>query len=1063
MTEPDRPAAIRSARSRALARAGLLTLALATGGLVLVGAGAWIVRRDLAQDAATDWLARRGIEAELELETLELNRAVGRLRIGSEASPDVVVERVEIDYALTGPWNGQALGATPSRVRLVRPVMRARWADGRLRLGALDPLIEEFSRRPPQPDKRGPRITVDDGRLDLATGFGRLQAVGDAVVDDGKLLTLDARVPAARLSAKGFEAATRDSVVTARRTGDRLTLAVQGGVERLRSEAAMADDATVSLRAELPYPDLKARRGDGCVVAGFTASAGAAGFGGASLGGAKLTVRFDGTSRGWLEDFVLAGALTADGEAGRLKAAGVDASRATIGARASTFRLARTGEGLQWRATARADLTTAKARSGELEVDAASVSLRDATFMTGRGGAVSGDFRLGVRAGRVEQGDLRLADARGDFGGSARFGAEPSGVQLRGSMTAAGGGWTGLGPLTRDDPPDLAVWKRAFADAAFSAPSLEIGIGARPMVSLVRPLVVTPRRGGRITIAERGGSALLEDGRGAFDLAMSGGGLPQATVQVARYSTSSGGGAFRFDADTTVRAALDFGVARDATIETAGRLSIGSAGLGFAPTGCAAVSVARLELGENDIERVAAALCAANGPLVSVADGGWQVRGRARDGRAEAPFLEMRFSDAEATIDARGGGGPLTLAAVVHGARVTDTTEATRFYPVTIAGPAGLTGDVWTAELAIRRPETEPVVATASLRHDGVSEAGGVALRAEALTFAEGGLQPAQLTPLAGLLGEPVTGVADFAGRFDWTADGGSSGGLLTLRGLDFVSPLGPLAGLRGTVTLTSLAPLISATSQTLQASSVQSFAALGDTTVTFQLVDQVLTVEGGTAAVNGGTVVLDRFDVALEPGKTWEGKVTLAGVGLSPIVEASAFKDRLDLEARVSGPLPFIVGPDGVRFVNGRLTADAPGRLSIQRAALTDLSAEGATNVPVAPEAAAGGIQNFAYQALEHLAFDVLNAEVNSLPEGRLGVLFRIKGRHDPPNPQELRLTWMEVLQRRFLDKDLPLPGGTEVDLTLDTTLNLDQLLGDWRRINESRQGRSEPVQPRP
>ena len=98
--------------------------------------------------------------------------------------------------------------------------------------------------------------------------------------------------------------------------------------------------------------------------------------------------------------------------------------------------------------------------------------------------------------------------------------------------------------------------------------------------------------------------------------------------------------------------------------------------------------------------------------------------------------------------------------------------------------------------------------------------------------------------------------------------------------------------------------------------------------------------------------------------------------------------------------------------------------------------------------------VQDFAYQAMENLAFEVLEAEVNSLPEGRLGVLFRIRGRHDPPQHQEIRLTVQELMSRSFLNRVLPLPSGTGIDLTLDTTLNLDQLLADVAALNRARRG---------
>jgi hypothetical protein len=81
----------------------------------------------------------------------------------------------------------------------------------------------------------------------------------------------------------------------------------------------------------------------------------------------------------------------------------------------------------------------------------------------------------------------------------------------------------------------------------------------------------------------------------------------------------------------------------------------------------------------------------------------------------------------------------------------------------------------------------------------------------------------------------------------------------------------------------------------------------------------------------------------------------------------------------------------------------------------------------------------------MEHLAFDTLTANIDSLPQGRLGVLFHIKGEHQPPKRQVLKVGVDELLNRSFLNKSQPLPSGTKVDLTLDTTLNLDQLLGDF------------------
>jgi hypothetical protein len=46
----------------------------------------------------------------------------------------------------------------------------------------------------------------------------------------------------------------------------------------------------------------------------------------------------------------------------------------------------------------------------------------------------------------------------------------------------------------------------------------------------------------------------------------------------------------------------------------------------------------------------------------------------------------------------------------------------------------------------------------------------------------------------------------------------------------------------------------------------------------------------------------------------------------------------------------------------------------------------------------------------------------------------------------EETRLSVFDLLQGHAFDKPLPLPKGTPVDLTLDTSLNFDELLDAYR-----------------
>ena len=101
----------------------------------------------------------------------------------------------------------------------------------------------------------------------------------------------------------------------------------------------------------------------------------------------------------------------------------------------------------------------------------------------------------------------------------------------------------------------------------------------------------------------------------------------------------------------------------------------------------------------------------------------------------------------------------------------------------------------------------------------------------------------------------------------------------------------------------------------------------------------------------------------------------------------------------------------------------------------------DGKANPPAAP-AQVNAIQDFAYQAMENLAFDTLEAGVNSTDKGRLSVLFHVKGRHDPKVAEKARVGILDLLRGRAFDKHIALPAKTPVDLTLDTSLNFDELL---------------------
>ena len=1052
MTDPKAETSVpRPARHRRpLRAAGVAALAVILMIAVAVTA-LYLNRRFAARQALIGWLDQRGIPADVEVKRVEMDGFVGRIRIGDPANPDVTVERVEVDYVVGLPWSRGGLGVTPSRIRLVRPVLRASWRDGKLSVGSLDPLIKEFTGRPPRPDSRAPLVIVESGRLRLDTEYGPVEALGDARVDNGKLMRLQARLPAAALKSGDLSAVGLEGGVDLTTTGDRVTLQAALGARDFALDGMRGQGARLTLSGDLPYPDLKTRRGDGKARLDARLTADALTAGAETGREVDLAAAFDGVTAGWLESFRIEGASRAALTAGRLD--GPVQARA-FGAKATNGKLslARDAEGLRWSLDAAAEVQATAFDSGGIATQG--LSLRSqALSLGGRNAAFEASGPLAVGFRRFVFGDLVLRDGAG----RARLDAvQDAGtrIEVDGGLTARGG-WPLFGPVGAADAAELAAMKRALGDFRLAAPAIRFTTGTGgTRVALDRPAELRPVGGGRLTIAQAGDGVYLSEagrlGGGALTLKSErGSGLPALDVSVPSWRLTEAG----FEAQVDGRAELDFDIGRDIGVRTRGLLALANGRLTYVAADCLDFTVRHVELGENDVEQAGGRLCPQEAPLLTSMDGRWRVEGRFDQASALAPFLNMRFAEANGALRVDGAPSGLALEARVERAAVLDTLEPRRFHPLTAAAVARFADERWTGAFDISGAGR--ALARLTLQHDGRAERGGLAIAAPSITFAENGLQPSDLTPLVdGFVQSPVTGSVGFEGRIDWTADAdaGSSRGRLTVPGLNFVTPAGPVEGLKGEVIFTSLAPLITAPDQRLTIDRLDTATDATAAELVFSLDAAAINVSGARVEAGGGTVSVEPLSVPLDPSQPFSGVVVLDRVQLGEVVSDSGFGDKVELDAVVSGRLPFTADPKtGVRVAGGSLAAVQPGRLSIRREALDQVDAGGGGDVPP------GMVEDLAYQAMENLAFDVLSADVNSLEGGRMAVLFHIKGRHDPPQRQELRLTLPELISRRFLNRNLPLPSGTEIDLTLDTTLNLNQLIGDLLAINRARAGQAE------
>jgi hypothetical protein len=1023
------------------------------GVLLVLVASLYFNRRAATRQVLIGWLQQQGVDAEVEIQRVELDGVVASLRIGDPADPDVTIERVEVDYVIGAPWARDGLGVTPSRIRLVRPVVRASVRGGKLTFGSLDPLVERFTGQPPRPDSRGPLVIVERARVRLDTDYGPTDILGDARIDDGKLMRLTARMPAAAFRSGDVEARGLAATVDLTTTGDRIALRATAAAERAAVPGLSGEAARLNLVADLPYPDLEGRRGDGGARFQVTASAAGLTAGASSARDVDVRLGFDGQTAGWIETFRFEGDADADVRIARLTRDDGRAAAVRVRLTGADAVLARDVRGLVWRLDSGAVATADRVSGAGLDTEGLRLTSERLT-LGGRGRAFEASGPVALAARRLAWNDLTLADVSGAAGLDL---VSDTGLRVAasGSLRAARGSWPLFGPAGHNDLPELAGMKRALSAFTVDVPAFAATAGTGgARVALTRPAVLRPDNGGLLTIrpaaspifaARRG-----QSGGGALSLAATRGqGLPEAAFAVPAWRLTPTG----FTARLAGRTALDFGIARGVTLQTEGDLTSARGKLTYVAAGCGALTVERLELDESDVTDIAGDICPVARPLVSVEGGAWRADGAMRGLDASTPFLALNFRNADGGFTAVGGSripGGLGLDARVARATVEDATTPLRFHPVIATGAARLADRDWSGAFDLSRGPHG--LGTLTLAHDGSAGAGGVMIHAPAIVFAEDGLQPGDLSPMAEFVGSPATGSVAFQGRIDWQAGTeGTSSGRLTIPGLDFVSPAGPIKGLRGAVDFINLAPLTAAPGQRLTAELLESIAPLTDIEVTFGLDKAAMTIQAGDLTAGGGIVRVEPFAVPLDPNQPITGVIVLENVQLGEVIAGSGFGDKVSLDAVVSGRLPFTSDRvNGIRIAGGTLAAVRPGRLSIAREALSDLEAGGGGEA-VPPNT----VQALAYQAMENLSFDILSAEVNSLDEGRIGVLFRIRGRHDPPQHQELRLTIAEFISREFLNRPLPLPSGTGIDLTLDTTLNLNQLIGDLLELNRARDGR--------
>jgi hypothetical protein len=999
---------------------------------------------------------------------------------GTGPGPTVVIERGQVRLATPA---GQLIADGDARMNAGRfASLSARLRPTTLRDGAL---TAQLAGATLTATARGPAIAAT-AHLDLprlAQGGAKAEKlVADIVAQipydraprfDG-LFSIDAKLSAAALTSAGQALA-----------GPRLNLAFAGTSAGAVESLALRGSGTGSITA-----------------AGWTSPAGTV----ERLDLAGRVVGLDLARNGGNTRF----SFDADfnGLAARVAAAGVASGQTRISARLERVLGAVSPTGVRVSmipdlsvSTARASASGLALRDGTLELASSGAVLdwlparwalapaqpNASDTVLGRkdaGWSLSAPMQARLRAASLTQpvlaGNLTFTGFTLGLDGDATLGSEAQRLFLNGSARSQGGALSAPAarafaaalPLIGTDPVGEAAITSAFRTARLDAPAFNIRSDSEGLrVSMSQPLQLIGADGARATVsALRSGPVAVSVGsevRGGLVAHVGGARLPVLDIEMPLYQAGLDRGGLTLKAEARLSAAFDGANLHDLKLSAPARITRAGGVLSAALQDCAPVSLSAFgQAAMPLLTTVSVEACPDPAqPVVVLGPASWRFGARLKDFQADAPAGEARIRAGQGRIAMTGaGGGQPTGSAEIASARVTDGAAAKRFEPLALTGRLDLARDVWTGPIQVAEAAKGRRVATVRVTHAMATSTGSADISAPALAFAKDGLQPGQLSPLAATLITDAVGTVAFTGRADWSpAAPMTTSGRLTTAGVDFKSQFGLVRKATADLTFTSLAPLVTAPDQAVAAEEVSWLVPLTKASGRIAIRADRIAIDRAQADVSGGQVILDPLDLLYVPNSPMSGAVRLVQINLGALIKQFNLADKVAIEARIDGTVPFNFTNGALKLDKGHVFATGPGRLSIKREALTGTvattaippsDAPGAPAPPPPAAAATSGVQAIAYQAMENLAFDKLEADIVSQPMGRLGILFKINGRNDPPGGGPVRIGLFDLLRGKALD-NFTLPKGTPVNLTLDTSLNFDELLAAYNQ-----RGRSEPVQ---
>lgn len=880
---------------------------------------AWLQRRIIAREFVDRELSRRDVRAHYEIEQLSpWQQRLTNVVIGDPRDPDLTADWVELGTTLS-PWGARVLALRAGRVRL-----KARLDRGKLSLGDIDRLMPPAS--PGQPFAL-PHLALDVADLTarLDSGHGRIDLgfSGKGMLDDG--FTGTTRVAARRLDLGGCTA-----------------LGLSGSA-RLHIRRASPTLAGPLAASRLDCSDVRAERPRATLAATL----------GARLdswnGSARVELATLTVPQRWLSG--LAGTVTfAGGTSGTQGKLDLSATRFDMPEASGRLRLAgdyaQRGNRFDYRgkvaisATSLSQVLRDRIRGYAGSAQATpfgpvALQLAGATATAAASFDANADMTLGMSSNGVGYSlpRLEIAAANGarlTFGrGSGVRGTGAAAPRIDGMLALRGGGLPeALFRLSQKqgDPQIYGVGfvqPYAVRGSSLALSNIALVLGERGGTVRTFATVSGPLAGGRID-----GFALPLDARWQGQRVT----LNPGCVPVRFERIEVAGAVLAPDlvtacplAGAMVRLGPDgvTGGIRLVRPDLSGRvgsspLAIRAADARFDLGGQVfAITDAEVRLGAENVTRLD--IGALSGRF------GGAVGGDFADLGVQIGSVPLLISGGAGTwkYDANG----LSLAGRL---RVADTVDPPRFHPlVTDDAVLRLLGNDIVATAGLKTPAAGVSVGRVEIRHDLSSGKGSAAIAVPGLRFAEGGLQPNDLTPLTFGVIADVSGTVEGDGHILWSPEGVSSTGRFGTRAIDLAAAFGPVRGLATEIRFSDLLNVQTAPGQIATTAEINPGVPVRDGTIRFRLLDsQRVEVEGARWPFAGGELVLEPTVLDFSESRARHLTFKVIGADAALFLKEMEF-ENLDASGTFDGTLPMIFDEKGGRIEGGSLRARAGGSLA--------------------------------------------------------------------------------------------------------------------------------------